>query len=152
MCSAFTFFCTIRFVNVSTIGYHLKANNLMTDENITLLYSFAMIVDAFTALKVGKMYDKLKLKTKSRPKNCYSVCTGVIIVASSDTLETLKGYYNILYRILANHGISYVFYTDRRILSLSINKRSFSRLRKKYLHSLDMLASINDNDYACDEV
>jgi MFS family permease len=29
--TAFTFFCTLGFVNFSTVGYHLKANNLMSD-------------------------------------------------------------------------------------------------------------------------
>lgn len=61
--TAFTFFCTLGFVNFSTIGYHLKANHLMSDGNITLLYSAAMIVDAVTALFVGKAYDRLKIKT-----------------------------------------------------------------------------------------
>lgn len=61
--TAFTFFCTLGFVNFSIIGYHLKANSLMTDGNITLLYSVAMIVDAATALLVGKAYDRLKNKT-----------------------------------------------------------------------------------------
>ena len=34
--TAFTFFCTLGFVNFSIIGYHLKANRLMTDGHITL--------------------------------------------------------------------------------------------------------------------
>jgi MFS family permease len=61
--TAFTFFCTLGFVNFSIVGYHLKANNLMTDGNITLAYSAAMIVDAATALVVGKAYDRLKIKS-----------------------------------------------------------------------------------------
>lgn len=61
--TAFTFFCTLGFVNFSVVGYHLKANNLMSDGNITLLYSGAMIVDAVTALLVGKAYDHMKDKT-----------------------------------------------------------------------------------------
>ncbi|MBM7582232.1 MFS family permease [Caldicoprobacter guelmensis] len=64
--TAFTFFCTLGFVNFSTIGYHLKANNLMSDGNITLLYSVAMVVDAATALLIGKVYDRLKIKTGMR--------------------------------------------------------------------------------------
>ncbi len=64
--TAFTFFCTLGFVNFATIGYHLKASNLMLDGTITLVYSIAMIVDAFTALLVGKYYDRLKIKTGSR--------------------------------------------------------------------------------------
>lgn len=61
--TAFTFFCTLGFVNFSIIGYHLKANNLMPDGNITLLYSGAMAVDALAALLVGKAYDHMKEKT-----------------------------------------------------------------------------------------
>ena len=63
MYAAFTFFCTLGFVNFSIIGYHLKAHNLMSDGNITLLYSGAMAVDAVAALIVGKLYDQLKKKT-----------------------------------------------------------------------------------------
>ena len=58
--TAFTFFCTLGFVNFSIIGYHLKANNLLSDGNITLLYSGAMAVDAIAALIVGKIYDSKK--------------------------------------------------------------------------------------------
>jgi MFS family permease len=60
--TAFTFFCTLGFVNFSIIGYHLKANNLMSDGNITLLYAGAMAVDAVAALLVGKVYDHMKNK------------------------------------------------------------------------------------------
>lgn len=64
--TAFTFFCTLGFVNFSTVGYHLKANSLMLDGSITMLYSLAMIVDAATALFVGKAYDQLKIKTEMK--------------------------------------------------------------------------------------
>ncbi len=62
--TAFTFFCTLGFVNFSTIGYHLKDKGLMSDGNITLLYAVAMIVDAVTALLVGRAYDRIKAKTR----------------------------------------------------------------------------------------
>lgn len=61
--TAFTFFCMLGFVNFSTTGYHLKNNNLMSDGDITLLYSMAMAADALTALLVGKAYDHIKIKT-----------------------------------------------------------------------------------------
>ncbi|MDD5600200.1 MAG: MFS transporter [Actinomycetota bacterium] len=61
--TAFTFFCTLGFVNFSLIGYHLKDNNLMSDGNITLLYSVAMFVDAIAALIIGKAYDHIKKRT-----------------------------------------------------------------------------------------
>lgn len=40
--------------------------------------------------------------------------TGSIIGAYFDTEETLKGYYNLLFQILINHGIPYMFLTDKR--------------------------------------
>ncbi|MDW7670520.1 MAG: MFS transporter [Bacillota bacterium] len=64
--TAFTFFCTLGFVNFSTVGYHLKAKNLLSDGHITLVYSAAMMVDAATALVVGKAYDRLKIRTEKR--------------------------------------------------------------------------------------
>lgn len=60
--TAFTFFCTLGFVNFSIIGYHLKAKELLGDGQITLLYSGAMAVDAVAALLVGRAYDRMKKK------------------------------------------------------------------------------------------
>lgn len=77
----FTFFCTAGFVNFSIIGYHLKANGLMSDGNITLLYSFAMLVDAVTAIIIGKAYDHLKYKSKKK--------TGGILVLALIPLITI---------------------------------------------------------------
>ena len=39
---------------------------------------------------------------------------GKIVGAYFDYQETLKGYYNVLHKILPNHGIPALFYTDRR--------------------------------------
>ena len=39
---------------------------------------------------------------------------GKIVGAYFDYQETLKGYYNVLYQILTNHGIPALFYTDKR--------------------------------------
>lgn len=63
MYMAFTFFSTLGFLNFSTLGYHMKSQNILTDGKITLIYSVAMIVDALTALIVGRLYDKLKEKS-----------------------------------------------------------------------------------------
>ena len=79
--SAFTFFCTLGFVNFSTIGYHLKANQLITDTDITLLYSAAMVVDAVASLIVGKAYDSIKIKTGTK--------TGGLFVLAAIPLITL---------------------------------------------------------------
>lgn len=40
--------------------------------------------------------------------------SGEVVGAYFDTQETLKGYYNVLYRILTNYGIPAMFYTDKR--------------------------------------
>jgi len=61
--TAFTFFATLGFLNFSIIGYHLKAEGIFSDGNITLLYGIAMGIDAITALLFGKIYDNLKSKT-----------------------------------------------------------------------------------------
>jgi len=51
-------------------------------------------------------------------------CTGSVLAAHFDTQETLKGYYNILYQILNNHGIPYMFFTDRRTVFEYKQKKS----------------------------
>lgn len=51
-------------------------------------------------------------------------CTGVIVGAYFDAQETLKGYYNVLHQILTNHGIPYMFYTDRRTVFEYKQKKS----------------------------
>ena len=51
---------TLGLVNFSLIGYHLKAQSILPDSQIVLLYSLAMIVDAAVALCIGKLYDRLK--------------------------------------------------------------------------------------------
>lgn len=80
MYMAFTFFATLGFLNFSTLGYHMKSQNILTDGKITLIYSVAMIVDALTALIVGRLYDKLK--EKSRKKDGGILVLGAIPVVT----------------------------------------------------------------------
>lgn len=61
----FTFLTTLGFINFAIFGYHFKVKNFLSDAEIPLLYSIAMIVDAFTALSIGKFYDFLKEKMKN---------------------------------------------------------------------------------------
>ena len=42
--------------------------------------------------------------------------TGNVLGAYFDTGETIKGYYEITYQILTNHGIPMTFYSDRRTI------------------------------------
>ena len=58
----FTFVTTLGFLNFAIIGYHLKANSIVTDAQIPLLYALAMAVDAVIGLIIGKWYDKLKIR------------------------------------------------------------------------------------------
>jgi len=58
----FTFVTTLGFLNFAIIGYHLKANSIVTDAQIPLLYALAMAVDAVIGLVIGKMYDRLKIR------------------------------------------------------------------------------------------
>lgn len=58
----FTFITTLGFLSFAIIGYHLKANNIVTDAQIPLLYALAMGVDAVIGLIIGKWYDRLKEK------------------------------------------------------------------------------------------
>ncbi|MBP6871988.1 MAG: MFS transporter [Bacteroidales bacterium] len=61
----FTFVTTLGFLNFAIIGYHLKANNIVTDAQIPLMYALAMGVDAIIGLIIGKWYDRLKSKHKN---------------------------------------------------------------------------------------
>ena len=59
----FTFVCTLGFVNFAIAGFHIKANGLMSDGAITLLYAVAMGVDALFALLIGHGYDRMKARS-----------------------------------------------------------------------------------------
>lgn len=50
--------------------------------------------------------------------------TGAIVGAYFDLQETLNGYYNVLSQILKNHGIPYMFFTDRRTVFEYKKKKS----------------------------
>jgi MFS family permease len=58
----FTFVTTLGFLNFAIIGYHLKAQAIVTDAQIPLMYALAMGVDAVIGLAIGRWYDKLKIK------------------------------------------------------------------------------------------
>ncbi|MFH8086784.1 MAG: MFS transporter [Candidatus Aenigmatarchaeota archaeon] len=60
----FVFVTTLGFINFVILGYHFKFNNIIPEAQIPLLYSLAMMVDAITALLIGKAYDKLEKKGK----------------------------------------------------------------------------------------
>ena len=57
----FTLFSVAGFANFQLISYHLKAQAIVPDAHIPLIYAIAMGVDALAALLVGKTYDKIGL-------------------------------------------------------------------------------------------
>lgn len=58
----FTFVTTLGFLNFAIVGYHLKAQEIVTDAQIPLMYALAMAVDAIIGLFIGRWYDKMKVK------------------------------------------------------------------------------------------
>jgi predicted MFS family arabinose efflux permease len=59
----FSLFAVLGFAQFALIGYHLKAQSILPDAQITLLYSVTMAVDAVIALAIGYIYDRTKKKT-----------------------------------------------------------------------------------------
>lgn len=57
----FTLFSVAGFANFQLISYHLKAQAIVPDAHIPLIYAIAMGVDALAALVVGKTYDRIGL-------------------------------------------------------------------------------------------
>lgn len=62
---AFSFFTTIGFISFALVGFHIKANNIVSDAYIPLFYMIAMGVDGVFAIIIGKIYDRLKDKTEN---------------------------------------------------------------------------------------
>jgi len=58
----FSFVTTLGFANFALIGFHLKAQHVLTDAQIPLFYAMAMGVDAVAAMAIGKTYDIFKAK------------------------------------------------------------------------------------------
>jgi predicted MFS family arabinose efflux permease len=61
--TAFSAFSVLGFANFAVIAYHLKTTHSATDAAIPLLYALAMGIDAIAALFVGRLYDRIGLRT-----------------------------------------------------------------------------------------
>jgi len=59
--TAFTLLSMAGFANFQLISYHLKAQAIVPDAQIPMIYAIAMAVDAVAALLVGRMYDRIGL-------------------------------------------------------------------------------------------
>ncbi|WP_461833205.1 MFS transporter, partial [Desulfothermus sp.] len=51
------------FVNFQIISYHFKVQHILSDSSIPVIYALAMGIDAIFALIIGRIYDKVGLKT-----------------------------------------------------------------------------------------
>jgi len=58
----FTFVTAMGFVNFVLMGYHYKANNILSDAQIPFFYAIAMAIEAFAAILIGRTYDWFKEK------------------------------------------------------------------------------------------
>src|SRR6266498_386430 len=56
-------FIAAGYADFSLIAYHFKKTDLMQDESIPLLYSIAMACEGIFALILGKLFDRLGIKT-----------------------------------------------------------------------------------------
>lgn len=56
-------FVAIGYIDFPLIAYHIKVKTVFADSTIPLLYSLAMVSDAFAALILGKLFDKIGLKS-----------------------------------------------------------------------------------------
>jgi len=61
--SLFTFLCVAGFANFALIGFHFSAKGVVPGAQIPLFYCIAMAVDGVAALIIGKVYDKIGLRS-----------------------------------------------------------------------------------------
>ena len=61
--SIFTFLSVSGFAHFQVISYHFKVKSIVTDVQIPILYAIAMGVDALVALVIGRIYDKIGLRS-----------------------------------------------------------------------------------------
>ena len=67
----FVFITTVGFVNFTLVGFHLKNTTIIFDTYIPLLYAGAMGIDAIVGFLTGKLYDRLKTKSKNERREYY---------------------------------------------------------------------------------
>jgi len=61
--TVFAFVTAAGFISFAIMGYHFKAQNVLSDFMIPVYYGIAMAVDGAAALAIGIFYDKLKEKS-----------------------------------------------------------------------------------------
>lgn len=61
----FSFITAVGLLNFAIMGYHFKSQNIVSDAMIPVFYAMAMGIDAFAAIAMGMLYDKLKTKNQA---------------------------------------------------------------------------------------
>ncbi len=59
----FIFISSIGFVGFPLVSYNMKINNILNETMIPMTYALIMTLDAIAAIPVGKLYDKIGIKT-----------------------------------------------------------------------------------------
>ena len=62
--NAFSFTTVFGFISFALIGFHFKANNVISDTMIPIFYAVAMVADGIAAYVMGNWYDFMKEKLK----------------------------------------------------------------------------------------
>lgn len=75
--------CAFSFVDFPLIAYHVGSLNLFEVQNLPMLYSLAMLVDAFAALLFGMLFDKIAFKSLILSTLCSFMFPLFIFVATN---------------------------------------------------------------------
>ncbi len=91
----FVFLSVAGFTSFPIIAYHLKTNNIVSDEAIPIMFAGAMLIDAAVAVVFGKIYDRIGFKTLvsvpiltaliplfALSSNLYLVITGIFMLGT----------------------------------------------------------------------
>ncbi len=91
----FVFLSVAGFTSFPIIAYHLKTNNIVSDESIPIMFAGAMLIDAAVAVVFGKIYDRIGFKTLvsvpiltaliplfALSSNLYLVITGIFMLGT----------------------------------------------------------------------
>lgn len=99
--TAFTFVTTAGFVNAILLGYHFKAMHVFADAHIPLMYALAMATDAVAAIIIGKAYDVLKQRGKSKVGGLgVLIVIPILTIAMMPCVFSRKSSYAILGMVL----------------------------------------------------
>ncbi len=98
--SLFTFTTTFGFVNFALIGYHMKDTKIVSDNLIPFFYAVAMLIDAFFAIIIGKLYDNYKENSKKDDAGLNLLVVIPILTSFIIPLAFSLNYYLVLVAVI----------------------------------------------------